>query len=59
MHVTRYDLVNNPFMRHKDAEMIANICSFELMEAAINKFQPFKAPEPEGLYLVLLWKGWN
>ena len=44
-------------MRPEDTEMIANICSFERMEAAINKFQPFKAPEPYGLYLVLLQKG--
>ena len=39
--------------------MIANICSFEHMEAAINQFQPFKAPGPDGLYLVLLQKGWK
>ena len=37
-HATGYDLVNNPFIRHEDAEMIANICSFERMEAAINQF---------------------
>ena len=29
------------------------------MEAAINEFQPFKAPGPDGLYSVLLQKGWN
>ena len=29
------------------------------MEAAINEFQSFKAPEPDGLYPVLLQKGWN
>ena len=39
--------------------MIANICSFDRMEAAIKEFQPFKAPGPDGLYLVLLRKGWN
>ena len=39
--------------------MIANICSFERMEAAINEFQPFKAPGPHGLYPMLLQKGWN
>ena len=39
--------------------MIANICSFERMEAAINEFQTFKAPAPHGLYPVLLQKGWN
>ena len=56
---TRSDLVDNPFMRAEDTEMIANICSFERMEAAINEFQPFKAPGPDGLYPVLLQKGWN
>ena len=55
----RSDLVDNPFMRPEDTEMIANICLFERMEAAINKFQPFKAPGPDGLYPVLLQKGWN
>ena len=34
--------------------MIANIYSFERMKAAINEFQPFKAPGPDGLYPVLL-----
>ena len=28
-HATRSDLVDNPFMRPEDTEMIANICSFE------------------------------
>ena len=56
---TRSDLVDNPFMRPEDTEMIANICSFERMEAAINEFQPFKAPGPDGLYPVVLQKGWN
>ena len=46
-------------MRPKDTEIIANICSFERMEAAINEFQPFKAPGPDGLYPALLQKGWN
>ena len=46
-------------MRAEDTEMIANIRSFERMEAAINELQPFKAPEPDGLYPVLLKKGWN
>ena len=36
-HAIRSDLVDNPFMRPDDAEMIANICSFERMEAAIYK----------------------
>ena len=56
---TRYNLVDNPFMRPKDTEMIANMPSFERMEATINEFQPFKAPGPDGLYPVLLQKGWN
>ena len=30
-HATRYDLVDNPFMRPEDTKMIANICSFERM----------------------------
>ena len=58
-HATGHDLVDNPFMRPKDTEMIANISSFERMEAAINEFQPFKAPGPDGLYPVLLQKAWN
>ena len=58
-HATGKDLVENPFMRPVDTEVIANICSLERMEAAINEFQPFKAPGPDGLYPVLLQKGWN
>ena len=57
-HATSSALVDNPFMRPEDTEMIANIiCSFERMEAAIDEFQPFKAPEPHGLYPVLFQKG--
>ena len=56
-HATGYDLINNPFVRPEDTETIANICSFERMEAAINEFQPFKAPGLDGLYHVLLQKG--
>ena len=37
-HATRSDLVDNPFMRPEDTEMIANICSFERMEAATYDF---------------------
>ena len=55
-HATRSDLVDNPFMRPEDTEMIVNIRSFRSMEVAINKFQPFKAPGPDGLYPVLLQK---
>ena len=58
-YASRYNLEDNPFMRPEDTEIIANIRSFERMEAAINEFQPFKAPRPNGLYLVLLQKGWN
>ena len=50
---TKSDLVDNPFMRPEDTEMIANICSLERMEAAINEFQPFKPPGQDGLYPVL------
>ena len=39
--------------------MVANMCSFERMEVAINEFQPFKASGPDELYPVLLQKGWN
>ena len=35
---TGSDLVDNPFMRPEDTEMIANIRLFEHMEAAINKY---------------------
>ena len=58
-HATRYGLADNPFMRPKDPEMIANIHSIERTEAAINEFQPFKSPGPDGLYSELLQKGWN
>ena len=33
----RYDLVDNPFMRSEDTEMIANICSFERTELEFEK----------------------
>ena len=46
-------------MGPEDTEMIANICSFECMEAANNQFQPFKAPGPNELNPVLLQNGWN
>ena len=52
-HATRYNLVDNPFMRPEDTEMIANICSFEHTKAPINEFQPFKASGPDRLYPVL------
>ena len=55
-HKTENDLVDNPFMRPEDTKMIANICSFQRMEAAINEFQPFNAPRPDGLYPVELQK---
>ena len=56
---TRYGLGDNPFMRPEDTEIVANLYSFEGMETAVNEFQQFKAPGPDGLYPVLLWKGWN
>ena len=39
--------------------MIANVCSFERMEAAINEFQPFKALGPDGFYPLSYKKDWN
>ena len=56
-HATGYNLVDNPFVRPEDTEMIANICSFERMEAAIIEFQLFKAPEPDRLFSVLFFSG--
>ena len=56
---TMYSLALNPFMRPEDTETIENIYSFEPMETAFSEFQPFKAPGPDGLYPVLLQKGWN
>ena len=46
-------------MRPENTAIIANICSFERMEAGINEFQPFKVSGSYGLYPVLLQKGWN
>ena len=40
-------------------EIVSSICSLEKMERAINEFLPFKAPGPDGIYPVLLQKGWN
>ena len=40
-----------------DVEIVNSICSLEKMEKAINEFQPFKAPGPDGIYPVLLQKG--
>ena len=42
-HVTRYDLADNPFMRLDDTEMIANLCSFERIEAAINEISTIQS----------------
>ena len=58
-HATRSYLVDNPFMRPEDTEMIANMRSFERTETVINEFQPYKAPGPDELYSVLLQKDWN
>ena len=38
--------MDNRFIRVENSEMIANICSFQRMEAAIIISQPFKAPGP-------------
>ena len=40
-------------------EIVSSICSLEKMERAINEFLPFKTPGPDGIYPVLLQKGWN
>ena len=40
-------------------EIVNSICSLEKMEKAINEFQLFKAPGPDGIYPALLQKGWN
>ena len=45
--------------RSKDVAVIADICSYERMRDAINKFQPFKTPGPDGIYPVLLQKGFE
>ena len=55
-HATRSDLVDNPSMTPEETEMIANLLLFERMGAAINEFQPFKAPGPDGLYPVVLYR---
>ena len=40
-------------------ELVSSIFSLKKMERAISEFQPFKAPGPDGIYPVLLQKGWN
>ena len=40
-------------------EIVSSICSPEKMEKAINKFLRFKTSGPDGIYPVLLQKGWN
>ena len=40
-------------------EIVNSICSLEKMERATNEFLPFKTPGPDGIYPVLLQKGWN
>ena len=42
-----------------DDEIVNSICSLEKMERAINEFLPFKTPGPDGIYPVLLQRGWN
>ena len=39
--------------------LVANICSDERMQAAISEFLPYKAPGLDGIYPVLLQKGWK
>ena len=38
----RTDLVDNPFMRTEDTEMIANICSFQRMKQLLTNFNHSK-----------------
>ena len=40
-------------------EIVSSICSLEKLKRAINGFLPFKTPGPDGIYPVLLQKGWN
>ena len=40
-------------------QIVSSICSLAKMERAINEFQPIKTPGPDGIYPVLLQKGWN
>ena len=42
-----------------DDEIVSSICLLEKMERAINEFLPFRTPGPDGIYPVLLQKGWN
>ena len=54
MHITPYRGSSDINPRGKD--LLAYCAS---AEADINEFQPFKASGPDGLYPVLLQKGWN
>ena len=40
-------------------EIVSSICSLEKIERAKNEFLPFNTPGPDGIYPVLLQKGWN
>ena len=40
-------------------KIACSICSLEKMKRAINEFLPFKTPVLDGIYSVLLQKGWN
>ena len=42
-----------------DENFIASICSTERMKAAIDDFEPYKSPGQDGIYPVLLQKGWE
>ena len=55
----RAEVISEFMTTPEQNEMIANICSLERMKVAINEFLPFKTPGPDGIYPVLLQKGWN
>ena len=47
-HATGSALVDNPFMRTEDTEMIANICSFERMKAiGVARISDWEGPKPQ------------
>ena len=50
---------DNTVVLPRHDEIVSSICSLEKMERAINEFLPFKTPGPDGIYPVLLQKGWN
>ena len=50
-YATGYNLVDNPFMRPEDTDMIANIYLFERMEAALTNFNHTKLQGQTGSIL--------